>query len=331
MSRRRRWAFRVTAVLLPLLPLVVGEALCRWKGLGGYPPIFRHLGTVGGRQYFGTDQRGLSTFFFQNLTTPGSMEEQVFTMPKDPETVRIVWVGGSAARGYPQPPSLGASSFLRAMLGEVWPDRNVEVLNAGTTAVASFPVVYILEELLAFDPDMVVVYSGNNEFYGAHGVASVHSFGQSTRTMRFTRFLRRSALVQWVADRATRREQNGWDGDRRRVLMERVVADAQIGPGDSQRTAAAQNLRNHLTEMIRLCNKQGVPVLLCTLPANESGLAPIGDDITPPLAPADLAVFESLLKEGREATAPQDAMQRLERALALYDQHAESHFLLGRA
>jgi len=330
-SRRRRWAFRAVVLCLSFLPLAVGEAVCRWKGYGGYPPIFRHLGTVDGRRYFGTDQRGLSTFFHQNLTTPGRMDEQVFTLPKDRRTVRIAWLGGSAALGYPYPPSLAASSFVRAMLSDFWPDRNVEVLNAGTTAVASFPVMYILEELLAFDLDMVVVYSGNNEFYGAHGVASVHSFGRSTRRMRLMRFLRRSALVQWASDRATRRKPSAWDGERPRVLMECVMADAQIGPDDPRRAAAAQNLRNHLTEMVRLCRNRGVPVLLCTLPANESGLAPIGDDVTLPLAPADRAAFDSWLKQGREAANPDDAVERLERAVVLYGRHAESHFRLGCA
>jgi lysophospholipase L1-like esterase len=263
-----------------LVPLLVGEAVCRFKGYGGYPPVLQVLAKIGERTYIGTNQAGLSTFFLQNRTVPGSMEEQVFTMPRGPNTVRIFALGESAMRGYPQPTTLAATSFLQAMLSDAWPGRQVEVLNLGTTALASFPLMYFADEVLQYQPDLVIVYAGNNEFYGAHGVASVHAFGQSTTAMRLLRMARRSALAQWLTDLATRPSAAPLRGSERLpTLMEQVIADNQIGPADARRGRAARNLENHLTYVVQQCRARGVPVLLCTLPANERDLAPIGDDV----------------------------------------------------
>ncbi len=313
-------------------PFVIAEIVCRFEGYGGYPPVLREPQTVDGRTYVASHPPGISTFFFKNLTVVGGMVEQVFVYPKPKGTIRIFALGGSAMRGYPQPPALAATSFLQAMLGDVWPRRNVEVLNFGTTAIASFPVMYILDEAVKYDPDLVIVYSGNNEFYGAHGVASVHAFGRSTGMMRLVRFARRSALVQWINDLTTREEAQQIEGSENRTLMEAVVADSQIDPDDARRSAAMRNLENHLTEMVEMCKSRNIPIILCTLPANERDLAPLGEDTAPRLASDQLARYEEHLAQAKKLL-PQDPEAALAAATAaadLYDNRAALQYLMGR-
>lgn len=333
-SKRRKWVFRLIALGLPFLFLLVGEIICRFAGYGGYPPVLRKMQTFEGRTYVASYPPGIATFFFENLSVVGGMAEQVFTDPKPDGAVRIFALGGSAMRGYPEPPSLAATSFLHAMLADLWPDRQIEVLNLGTTAVASFPVMYMLDEALEYQPDLVVVYTGNNEFYGAGGVASVHAFGRSARAMRLFRLARRTALVQWITDVVTRhKSEPTGPGQRDLTLMERVVADSQIPPNDSRRAAAARNLENHVAYIVARCREHGVPVILCTLPANERDLAPLGEDVLPRLPDAEQARFESLLAKGRQALPddPSAAFASLESASRLYDKHATLHFLMGKA
>jgi hypothetical protein len=85
------------------------------------------------------------------------------------------------------------------MLTDACPDRKIEVINLGTTAVASFPVSRIARAALPYDPDWMIVYTGNNEFYGAGGVASTHRLGRTARAMRWLHRLRQSAIVQAVS------------------------------------------------------------------------------------------------------------------------------------
>jgi hypothetical protein len=334
LSRGRRWIFRLLAAGLGLLPFLIAETAARLAGYGGHPPILKPLESYNGRTFVASYQPGVDSFFRRGKSVTGGMHEQVFLSPAQTGTFRIFCVGGSAMQGYPQPRMLSASSFLQAMLSDAWPEREVEVINLGTTAIASFPVMHILKEALKHDPDLVIIYSGNNEFYGACGVASLHAFGRSTTAMRLVRAIRASAAVQWLEHRIARAADTGASTEEdRRTLMEQVVVEKQIGADNLLRRAASANLNRHLRSMIHLCRQEGVPVLVSTLPANERDLWPIGGDLQPSLPFAGQLRFQQLIEnaEAGMETDPEQAIALLQEAHALYSQHARSCFLLAKA
>src|SRR5882672_660605 len=175
LSRRKRFIFASVAALLPLLLVAVVELALRFCGLGGYAPMFRKLGPVPGGSLVLAAQGGAASWFFANSGRAGTSEQYTFVDPKPTNNVRVLLLGESAMQGYPEPRHLGSSAFLQQMLQDAWPDRQVEVINLGTTAIASFPVLGILTEAVQYKPDLVVIYVGHNEFFGAYGVASVGS------------------------------------------------------------------------------------------------------------------------------------------------------------
>lgn len=325
LSRRRRWAFRLIALSLPLVLLALLEGALRLAGYGGHPPILAEVGTVDGKHYISTRDEGISTFFYANADQGGALDRQLFTQPKDPDTVRIFMVGESAMQGYPQPRPLKHSSILQAMLSDLWPERKVEVINLGTTAVASFPVWCIAREALNFDPDLLVVYCGNNEFFGAGGVASTYWLGRSAWSMRVFHNVRRLAVVQVLLARLF----GAGGAENSPTLMEAVIAEAQIGPQDPRRAAVAANLAYNLRAIKSACARRGVPLVLCTCPGNERGLAPLGEDVAPPLSESDAAHFDELLRfaRARAGIAPAEALARLDEAARLAPEHATLHYV----
>ncbi|MCB9837698.1 MAG: SGNH/GDSL hydrolase family protein, partial [Phycisphaeraceae bacterium] len=233
-TRRRRrlgpWKARLALLVFSLLvsALVLGavEGACRIAGYGGYPPTFAKVGVLDdGSSLVMTQQTGPGSYFFATRSRAGSLNETALVMPKPAGTVRIVVVGGSAAEGSPWSRHLAASSFLQAMLSDCWPEREVEVINLGTTAIASFPVLGIATESLRYDPDLVVAYLGNNEFYGAYGVASLHSAGRTPAMIRLIRAVRSLGIAQFIDD-----HRKGYDTSDPRTLMEAMVGRATIGP-----------------------------------------------------------------------------------------------------
>lgn len=329
LSRGKRFVFIVISMLLPLLALLGVEGVTRLCGLGGYPPTVHAAGTDNGRSLIVTDTAGAASYFNAAVTKPGSLNQFAFFSPKPENTVRIVLAGGSAIKGFPQPMGFAPSAFLQAMLSEVWPDRNVEVINLGTTAVASFPVLDMLTEMLDYEPDLVVVYTGHNEFFGACGVASLHRAGRSPGAIRFGRWygsLGISQLVSGAWGRLRGRPSN-------KRLMEAVVGERQIPHDSPLREAAAANLYAHVREMIARCHARSVPVLVCTLASNERGLAPIGQCDTSHLATATRDKLDGLLMHGVEAlpNEPALAVRLLMEAVALDPNHARAHFRLGQA
>lgn len=313
---------------LPVVLLLALEGVLRLLGFGGYDPVLRKAGPVTGGELVIADQAGAISYFFANRSRPGFNDQYQFTTPKPKGVFRVFIVGESAAKGYPQPRNLASSAFLEKMLADAWPERQVEVINLGTTAVASFPVLGMLTEALEFEPDLVIIHTGHNEFFGAYGVNSISRGGPSVARLKLTRAVRSLALVQalskWLVSE---------DSLKGKSLMEIMAAQSYTAPDDPIRAAAAANLRANVGEMLSRCRARGVPALVCTMPANERDLFPVGADRLAAAAGETPERFQALLAAGEALLTrdPAAATVKLGEAITLYPQHARAHFLQGRA
>ena len=278
---------------LPLVLLGVLEIALRIFGWGGYPAFIRPVGPLpGGGELCLVENASFKPYFFANPTRPGYTESRTFVMPKPAGTVRIFLVGESAAKGYPQPSNLAMSSFLQAMLQDVWPDRAVEVINLGTTAVASFPLVYQVQDALRYSPDLIVFYVGNNEFFGAYGTASINASGAAPSwALPLMRAARGLAVVQAIESLLHR------GSDENRTLMEQMIGQTFIPADAPLRQAAADNLRTNLGRMLEQAQAAGVPSIVCTTASNEAGMGPLGEDDLRGLDPSEQARFTVTLTE----------------------------------
>jgi len=335
-DRRSRLSSRQRLGVLLAFSLVVSgavlaglEGALRLAGFGGYPSTFVEAGRLSdGSTLFFTDHGGPGSYFFESRSPGGSLDPAAFVMPKPEGVFRVFVVGGSAAKGSPQPQRLSGASFLREMLADVWPGRRVEVINLGTTAVASFPVLGMLTEALEYQPDLVVVYCGNNEFYGAYGVASLHSAGRSPGMIRLIRATRSTAIAQ-AMDRAMRGREAGLT----KTLMETMVGRSHLAASDPARAAAARNLETFVGEMVERCGERGLPVVVCTPPCNERDLAPLGSPDLSALRTEDQRRVADLMAEAEGAlhVDPGLALARAEEVLLLHPEHATAHYVRGRA
>lgn len=327
----KRRLFTALAVGLPLLVFLAAELVLRSFGWGGYPPFLREVGKLpSGETLCLVEPAASKPYFFANPDRPGYAEQSSFVMPKPAGTVRIFLVGESAAKGYPQPRNLSMASFLRAMLSDLHPDKKIEVIDLGTTAVASFPLVYMVRDALRFDPDLFIFYTGNNEFFGAYGTASINAAGSlppwGLRAMRAFRGL---ALVQALDSllQAAKTDEN-------RTLMEEMIGRSAIPPDSPLRAAAARNLSTNLGTMLDNVKYAGVAALVCTTAGNEAGLAPLGQDEWNAVDAYTRREVERQMEEGANALArgePSAAIAPLRAAVKSVPRHARSHFLLGRA
>jgi len=329
LSAAKSRLFIAITVALPLLLLTLAELTLRLFGWGGYPAWIREAGRVpAGANLCLVEPAASKPYFYANPTRPGYAEQTNFVMPKPKNTVRIFLVGESAAKGYPQPRNLAMSSFLQAMLSDAWPEKKVEVINLGTTAVASFPLVYQVHDALKFAPDLFVFYTGNNEFFGAYGTASINAAGSLPLwALRWMRAARGLALVQlmdsWLYEGA----------DENKSLMEEMIGQTVIPADSPLREAAARNLASNLGAMLDDARAAGVPAIVCTTASNESGLSPLGEDDVTGLDEKQQRELRRLMGEASDA-ADADSFARavnlLRQAVQLAPRHARARFLLGQ-
>ncbi len=305
------------------------EIALRLFGFGGYPPFIRSVGTLPqGEQLCIVEPAASKPYFFANPTRPGYAEQSSFIMPKPKDTLRIFLIGESAAKGYPQPRNLAMSEFLQTMLGDVLPQKRVEVINLGTTAVASFPLVYQVQDALRYQPDWFVFYVGNNEFFGAYGTASINAAGTMPLwALKLMRAARGLALVQAVESVVRA------GADENRTLMEQMIGQTFIACDSPLREAAARNLQANLGDMLDQVKAAGVAALVCTTASNESGLAPLGQDDVSNLSGASQQEFNELLRQAAAGCCMQSAqvVELLGKAALLAPRSALTQFMLANA
>ena len=270
-SQPRRFFLRLGAIVFSLALLGVAELALRLFGYGGYPKFIRSAGKLpSGGDVCLVEPAASKPYFFANPSRPGYAEQTNFLMPKPPDTFRIFIIGESAAKGYPQPRNLGMGAFLEAMLEDRRPDMNVEIINLGTTAVASFPLVYAVRDALDYEPDLFIIYTGNNEFFGAYGTESINAV--KFLPPRWARAVRGLAISQFMSEMLYKNPPH------EKTLMEEMMARAVVPVDSPSRALAARQLGENIRAMIDMMNSSKIPVVVCTTASNESGLAPLGDD-----------------------------------------------------
>jgi len=193
-KRAWRWAFRVAAAVLgPLLFFALVEGGFRVAGYGYDPRFFVERDFGSGKVWTENPKFGWRFFPPKMARTPYAT---VLPARKEPGEFRVFVLGESAAMGDPET-GYGMSRILEAMLRESMPGRKVRVVNAAMTGINSHVMTAIAEDCARMEPDLFVVYAGNNEVIGPYGPGTAFARAQSLplvrlgmrmRTLRFGHF-----------------------------------------------------------------------------------------------------------------------------------------------
>ena len=182
------------------------------------------------------------------------------SVKKRKRTVRIFIYGGSFVLGSPyihyEPGNQGPGTiplWLKASLRAIYPDVNFEVCNLGAGGWNSTSVFTALKATVKADPDLIIVISGNNEGFVINSPYN-------------------KALQKWVLYRA---------------LKKKVKPDPKLSerplyiPQDPDFQKIQKQYEYNIEQIIRVCKKYGIPLLLGTVPINYLYLGPAKIKETP--------------------------------------------------
>ena len=261
--------FYSIAFILPFLIILIIETILRFSGCGNDYPLVKQ--TTFFRQKVNVVNREITKRYFtadyKNLPTPDSGP---FQIKKSKNTYRIICLGGSTTAGYPYIRNATFPFQLKVRLQKVLTDKHIEVINLGIAAVNSYTVLDLLSEAIEQQPDLLVIYMGHNEFYGAFGVGSTLYAGMNRSLILLYLKLSRFRIVQILqkAFQTIRGKRGKVSGDSSATLMETMVRDPSPRHSPQYLAIASANFEKNLEEILNTANKAQVPVLLCTLVSN---------------------------------------------------------------
>ena len=171
-TARRLWLFRIVALtVIPALLFLLLELGLRIVGYG-FAPSATIRCKVNGMEAYGDNIKFGWRFFPPTIAR--EFDPFVFPADKPDNTYRVFILGASAAKGEPDS-AFCFGRFLEVMLRQRYPGTNFEVITAATAAINSHVVVEIAGDCAHHQPDLFIVYLGNNEVIGPYGAGTVFS------------------------------------------------------------------------------------------------------------------------------------------------------------
>ena len=332
----RGLAFRLAAVMLGLAPLVLAEAVLVIFDVGrptyGDDP-FLGFSTVN-PLFVRDDERARWEIPPSRL---GFFRPESFAANKGADEFRIFCLGGSTVQGRPYSIETSFTTWLEMNLQAADPSRSWEVVNCGGVSYASYRLVPILEEVLDYQPDLIILYTGHNEFL-------------EDRTYGHIKHLPR--VVAWPCEQVARTRtftllHQGYLRLRGRSVQEAPEGRPILGPetdaileyrggleqyqrDEKWRRDVIDHFRYNLGRMMQTARDARVPVLLVN-PVCNFRWPPFKAQHRDGLSSDELREWKRLISEAAEVfqTNNRRAVARLQQAAEIDDQHAGLHYLLA--
>ena len=210
-------------------------------------------------------------------------------------TRRIVCIGDSTCFGHPFDPPVPYANWIDARLKVLLPELPVEVLNLGSNGFDSEDMLDVLSDLDGAGADVVVIYSGHNEFLDRNLEAIV-----TPATHAIRRALRLTRAGSWLLA-ATRRPA---DVPAITAAIHSETVRSEPFFSKRQLVRGFARYREHLEAMATLARARGASLLLVH-PIADAVDTPVEASAFAPTTPAAArAEFLERLKGLRALRAP---------------------------
>lgn len=331
-SVRRRIVIRLLACCAVCLPLVLVEGVVRlcvpepesvledpYVSFGSLRPLFEL--NASGTAFETASER--TTYFCP----------QSFAATKGEDTFRVFCLGGSTVQGRPYSVETSFSTWLKLNLEVLCPDKDVEMVNCGGISYASYRLIPIMQEVLGYEPDLVILCTGQNEFLEER---TYHRIKHTPRAL--------VGLHQALLHVRTYHLANRWLVSRTHQTESGPVLPAEVQPkldmkaglatyhrDPAQRDHIVAEFARNLDILIQTARAAGVPVLLMNPVSNLRDCPPFKSEFKAHQSPEDQNAVVTLWEQARQVDKadPWRRLSLLEQAVSIDNEHAGLLYQLG--
>ena len=221
---------------------------------------------------------GIAQKYFSNLTHFPTPNSGSFEKDKKDNSFRVFVLGESTVQGYPFVPNASFPSDLQRRLELLYPSTNIEVVNCGISAIDSYTVRDFAKAIIKESPDLVLIYTGHNEYYGALGVASSFSGGKSRLLVNSFIWLQKFRTFQLINNTIEKiisifKSGNG-KNENNETLMEHVVGKSLIPLNSTLFNLGVKQFEGNMEDILSMLKEKNIPVILGTLTCNLKNQVP---------------------------------------------------------
>lgn len=206
------------------------------------------------RDYFPANERLVPEF------KPSLVRKQ-----KTKSTFRILCIGESSMFGVPYQMTANIPGMVRRQLQHLHPEKEIEVINLGASAINTNVILHLTKEFLRLQPDLVLIYTGHNEFYGPDGVGAsrLEKYFPSITQLKYN--IRNLSIVRLAQSFGNSPAQTQ---SLEVNLMKQVSNGALIDLNSSNAQLVFNNFARNLSDIIKSYRRLNISVIVSDVTSN---------------------------------------------------------------
>ena len=332
-KRGRAILFRALAIALGLSPLLLAEGtlrLAKWHAPAELQDPL--VGFSYSRPLFELKEYGQAY-----VTSPARLEffrPERFSAYKEENEFRIFVLGGSTVQGRPYAIETSFSTWLELNLQAADPSRDWQVVNCGGVSYASYRLAPIMQELLDYEPDLVIICCGHNEFLEDRTYQHIKRW--PSWTLETLAYANRFRTPRWIRNflSVTGKERQSQASDIRTQLPAEVETRLDFVGGlegytqdDTWQRAVIEHFRFNLSRMVRIAQESNTGVLLVNPACRLKDCPPFKHTNSAEISTEQKNRFDQFWDEaraidGRTPTGLRMQLELLDQAIAIDHRHA---------
>jgi lysophospholipase L1-like esterase len=298
-----KWFFAIL-IIIPILFFVLLETGLRFFNYGTEYTVFKQVYENYPNKLFMNPE--IPRKYFPGLKNAPSVVPDAFDKVKKENAFRIFVLGESSAAGWPYIPNASFPREIKRRLELLYPNNVIEVINCGISAINTYTLRDFVPAILNEKPDLILIYTGHNEYYGALGAASSVSLGQSRgmiNTYLWLQHFKTTQLMENIIRSITGlfHNKNNDEPQGGETLMSKMIGESLIPLNSDLYRKGIEQFEGNMKDILELFKEAKVPVILGTLTCNLRDQKPLVAIKTNNLQSADeiFAEAQQKLKEGK--------------------------------
>ncbi len=256
---------------------------------------------------------------------------QEFPADKPRNGLRVFCFGGSTVHGHPYKGDTAFPKWLELELAATNPTRSCQVINCGGVSYASYRLAPLVKEVLHYQPDLVILATGHNEFLEDRSYQALKSRPASWAGLQNAAYSLRLVNVarHWVGGGADRKPPLSPEVETR---LDQASGYASYHRDDAWHEQVVAQFNESVRAMVADCCAAGVPVILVKLGANLRDCPPFKSEHRAGLSADQERVWQDAFEAAgsAERTDLRLALDRYREAEAIDDEHALLAYRIAR-
>lgn len=216
-------------------------------------------------EWYQINRSFLKPYFPANDRLVPEFKPSLVRKQKTDKTFRILCLGESSMFGVPYQMTANIPGMVRRQLQHLYPEKEIEVINLGASAINTNVILHLTKEFLRLEPDLVLIYTGHNEFYGPDGIGASwleKQFPAITQLKYNIRDLSIIRLIQSLGNTSSQPQSLEVN------LMKQVSNGALVDLNSFDAKKVFLNFERNLSDIIRSYRNHNIPVIVSDVTSN---------------------------------------------------------------